>query len=537
MKTTISNWLGLFSILIALSMGSVSLQAANLAIAEIKALCDHLAVRAGPVSGPKQAIESKYRPHKVTAKELGQLNNEKLALYAARHFNRQLSGRNLSFFMEILNDPVVKDKQTALNALYQMSQFGNMSRIFELVDHLKIQADQNNWAFLSIGRGTTADSLAYLTFKSRQPKGHYRSLRELQDKGLDTLAGRTPVIIADMALQRLLQKDSRLAKELKENNVEFVFAEGLEGGLTPFVNSPAVEFKTTFQKLYRRIEQKGSAELNQLFLPDFRHQLESLGFKTEFHNLRYDPEPAGKPTLNQIMSRANPRQILPEDILQAVEKLPPKDKRMVLEILYTNGHLKSLPYLSDLTAQMHQQILQRAAVLGKDANSIYFYLPIDGKSYQLVAQIYGRTNKVPAEKFVHNIKEVPKDGVLVILDDFAGSGESLTNAQTAGFFNGFKESTIIAPIFTTVTAIVQMRKRGTPENIIWGEYLPAFKETPFYQSLPTDVRLAYDNLSGGGYAKGSTNIAFSYMSPDNNNAFFSRYLSALYTLRWTAIKY
>jgi hypothetical protein len=130
--------------------------------------------------------------------------------------------------------------------------------------------------------------------------------------------------------------------------------------------------------------------------------------------------------------------------------------------------------------------------------------------------------------------------MLVVLDDVAGSGDSLKQATEAARTVGFKGQIIIAPMVSAsdATTLFVTGKPGKPGittadpsvTYMPGRSMPTIKDSPLYQHMdPLQQKRFVELLSdlgfsldkGGDPTKGNgLSMVFPYMAPDNNNAMF-----------------
>eukprot|EP00697_Spironema_sp_BW2_P005950 gnl/Spiro4/18297_TR9784_c0_g1_i1.p1 gnl/Spiro4/18297_TR9784_c0_g1~~gnl/Spiro4/18297_TR9784_c0_g1_i1.p1 ORF type:complete len:597 (+),score=65.64 gnl/Spiro4/18297_TR9784_c0_g1_i1:250-1791(+) len=170
-------------------------------------------------------------------------------------------------------------------------------------------------------------------------------------------------------------------------------------------------------------------------------------------------------------------------------------------------HIHSFNSLTTAAKVIHNQV--------QDLDTeMYYDVPLPYKSYGLVTLLYLLANfdqkTVPAH-LVGTADFIPRTAKqIMILDDVAGSGDSLSVAHTfvvqsrpelweEGLIN-----IILAPLLTT---------EGTD--------LPANKHTEIIVgSLAPEILPKYNPWQGGpGYGVKNLVIVFPYMAPDNNNGF------------------
>jgi len=137
--------------------------------------------------------------------------------------------------------------------------------------------------------------------------------------------------------------------------------------------------------------------------------------------------------------------------------------------------------------------------------------------------------------------KLKQESVLVVLDDVAGSGDSLQQATEAARAAGFKGQIVIAPMVSASDATVLFTGKpgevgkgiaGADPSVTYmpGKAMPTIKDSPLYQHLdPVQQKrlvqllddLGFSLDKGGDPSKGNgLSMVFPYMAPDNNNNMF-----------------
>jgi hypothetical protein len=121
--------------------------------------------------------------------------------------------------------------------------------------------------------------------------------------------------------------------------------------------------------------------------------------------------------------------------------------------------------------------------------------------------------------------------MVVVLDDVAGSGDSLDSASISASSSGYQGQIVISPMVSTAKANKLFTDPGTgitssrPNTSYQpGRVMSAIKESPYYKGLtPAQQRRLLDLLGkdhwGLGYDDNGLSMAFPYMAPDNNSMF------------------
>jgi hypothetical protein len=118
----------------------------------------------------------------------------------------------------------------------------------------------------------------------------------------------------------------------------------------------------------------------------------------------------------------------------------------------------------------------------------------------------------------------------VVLDDVAGSGDSLNGASIGASSSGYKGQIVISPMVSTAKANKLFTEPGTGitstrqnNSYLPGRVMSAIKESPYYKGLTTAQQAQLLKLLGKfglGYDDNGLSMAFPYMAPDNNNYMF-----------------
>ena len=154
---------------------------------------------------------------------------------------------------------------------------------------------------------------------------------------------------------------------------------------------------------------------------------------------------------------------------------------------------------------------------------------------------YQLTNNIPASKIfsLKDLDMLPQDATkLVILDDIAGSGDSLKVVvkHVGDKIKNLPEKEIIAmPIISTKQAINLFKQNKI--NYMAGKEIEALKNLEWYKSLNYSDQVMLEKLMAGeGYGHTCANISMPYMAPDNNNTFFASVFAPIFTLNGQGVK-
>ena len=219
----------------------------------------------------------------------------------------------------------------------------------------------------------------------------------------------------------------------------------------------------------------------------------------------------------------------------------------MLEVLARTFNSKTTKTLSQRLEKIHQTILSQNK---GSAEGIYYVIPQDVKSYTLVTTQYQLTNGVHPSRIIRleDIAEkLPADArKIVVLDDLAGSGDSLDTAYTSIVeqLEKIKDNKVddifLAPILSTPEALEKLNSIGVGKyrcTCIPTEITEGITRSSYFSSLTTEQQnLCRSLLDGSGYEGGGLSVAFPYMAPDNNSKLFSNNFAALFTLNGSGVK-
>ena len=225
-------------------------------------------------------------------------------------------------------------------------------------------------------------------------------------------------------------------------------------------------------------------------------------------------------------------------------KYSEEDKKIWIEILseYYDKALciYSPETLNDEMRTLYSNIEKRVNKLGKTMDDVVYLIPNLTKSFEVVNYQYAKVNNVPSNQFIFHdgtgfLKQTDygtldlKDKVAVVIDDFAGSGDSLRISEFR--IDDFdKKNKRVPLIIATVCALSdasekirkEMKKIDNKAYFITNREFDYYKD--FRDKLPVQKGffVSEEVVSGNtllypnGYKKGSACVAFPYMLPDNN---------------------
>jgi hypothetical protein len=186
----------------------------------------------------------------------------------------------------------------------------------------------------------------------------------------------------------------------------------------------------------------------------------------------------------------------------------------------------------------HQRIMSIAAQRGVRPDNVFYYIHRADKSYSTMALAHREATGTPVDHYLDGAadlasKQLGPDTMVVILDDVAGSGDSLVAASGTASRTGYKGQVIVSPMVSTQIANTVFTEPGrgvtsTRPNTTYvpGRVMTALKESPFFRALSAPQQWKLEELLNGfGFDHNGLSMAFPYMAPDNNNVFFADQLA------------
>jgi len=132
--------------------------------------------------------------------------------------------------------------------------------------------------------------------------------------------------------------------------------------------------------------------------------------------------------------------------------------------------------------------------------------------------------------------------MVVVLDDVAGSGDSLVSAvarmnSAVGGGDPYLGNVLVSPMVSTEMARDRFGdgwNEGESAAAAAVKFQPramarALAESSFFQGLPEPKKMELEsNVEAMGYRGNATSMAFPYMAPDNNNRFFAESMAPFF---------
>jgi hypothetical protein len=423
--------------------------------------------------------------------------------------------------------------------LARASGFGNM----ESLNAIRVAMQEtlaDGRPLFTPGSGSLADNIAYSS-----SKGSYENVAGADGSEVLTtkeLRHGCVVVLDDVVLQRI-KTDSDFAQELIDRDCVLLEPHGFGAGITMFnATSPEAISKRTAEILVRarQIETAGSGAIDLGMAIDIALGEQSkaildrasseLGGRVRTVHPTAVPDLSSQAIAHQLSGDAG---ITEEQLEQALAGLDADMQRYARELLAHQGDVFSPRRFANDLAEQHQKMLAMAASRGVAAENVYFYIPKGGKSYGMIAMAHRQATGTAVSRYINGPEDLADsdlgaDSLIVVMDDVAGSGDSLHQAVDAINATPYPGHVIVSPMVSTEVARdlftnPALGVAGSRANLTYEprQMSRALTESAFFQNLsPADqvkVRALVDKM---GFGDNALSLAFPYMAPDNNSTFF-----------------
>ncbi|HET9622332.1 MAG TPA: hypothetical protein VFP84_13260 [Kofleriaceae bacterium] len=428
----------------------------------------------------------------------------------------------------------------AREVLARASGFGHMEALNPLRDALEPHLAAGKRLYLP-GAGSLADNLHYLSMKGSFP-AHPAEIAFSHD-----LAAGGVVILDDVVLARV-KADPGFAAQLRQPSVVLVEPRGFTAGLNMFNAHTPEAIATRTRRVLERANQLQAASggalgfdaaITQALDEPTRGTLQAAHITGTLHVV----DPAARPDLSStaVAHQLNGRAGIDEATLEAaLAAVPDADRAMLRELLAQQSEIYSPRRISKELIAQHQRILALAAQRGIAPEHVYFLIPQPEKSYGMMAMAHREATGTPVARYLDTSREIASrklgaDTMVVVLDDVAGSGNSLSSASIAASSGGYKGQVVIAPmvstakanhLFTNPTTGLATHRPNT--SYLPGRVMNVLERSPYYLALPPDQQQRMLKLLGRGglgFDDNGLSMAFPYMAPDNNNRMFGDHVA------------
>ncbi len=464
------------------------------------------------------------------------------------HIEKQLDLFSPEDIQRLLDEGFIPaERPKALQAMRLLTQFGNMRSFNQL------QADllgYYGWGYpvVSDDAGTLSRTLHYLhekehTNKGNRPNPFYRSAI-YRDSITNQKRG---VVLLDRHMLHQLQSNEKLLRHIKENDFIILYPDGWMEGLNPFNQSTLELLRHNTQQvlaLAKDIASKKPIDENEALTEAIskptRDIIQSLGLENNFILLKNKPRIRHRltPIPQEIAENLEPERISSAELYKVIASYAePEYRSAALELLHRNAEIFSPRRLTQFSLEKQKAIEAYANEKKIPLQSIYYLIPNINKSYGVVTMQHLTVNNIPSEQAVTDIKAVPpENSMVVILDDVAGSGSSLSGAynRIKDLYNG---PVVISPTISSTRAAQYIKDSCKAATFLPGKVITPFKQSDYFKNLSAKRKKIFELLMGSlGYGEDGLSIAFPYMAPDNNNQFFRTEIAPHFTLNGAGVK-
>ena len=234
--------------------------------------------------------------------------------------------------------------------------------------------------------------------------------------------------------------------------------------------------------------------------------------------------------------------ITAQQVTDALAKYSEADRALLREMIAHQAEIFSTRRQTQELSNQADQMYDIAAQKGKARGDVYYFIYKDNKSYGMLAMAHREITGTEPSHYINGPKELKAlkladSKMLVILDDVAGSGQSLSSAFTQAREAGFNGEIVISPMVSTKQAPTTVHdgfgtKGSNPD--MYGQaadakttfapksYANTLHDSAWFKSLNATQQARLDYLiQDAGYGDNGLCMAFPYMSPDNNNVMFA----------------
>lgn len=480
-----------------------------------------------------------------------QLNNADVA-YA---MNEQLQTVKPSQVGGIIDRFSPDQQAKARVVLAKASGYGNM----ESLNGLRAAMEPQLGAGLRLytpGHGSLGDNIGYLASKNKHTFPQHPENIKTTDK---ILPDKTLVIVDDVILHKI-KTEPGFAQELLDANAFLLEARGFNNGINMYnATSPEVIAQRTSELLGRAndiqaksngkldFDQAVNSALDEVTQQTLAAASPDLAASVKRVDAASHPDVTDAAIAGQLNGKAGISEAQVDAVMASV---PEKFRGMLRELMARQAQVFSPRSQSNEILLGDQRARGIAAAKGIDPSNIYYYIPKSNKSYGILAMAHREATGTPVDRYINGPGELSKvgpgrDKLIVVLDDVAGSGESLQfatettskpkpeNARAAGF----EGEIVVVPIRSTEIADKRFTGPGGFESKDPHlEYSPnevskALKESDFYKGLDDITRKQLEQLlTDLGFDENGLSMAFPYMAPDNNNMFFGDQIAKFFIM-------
>ena len=379
----------------------------------------------------------------------------------------------------------------------------------------------------------------------------------IRERNLLTSTGRYKAHVVDNYnlgwLSSLKNKSSalknRMIHSLEKNDLKFVVLDGFSANINGKGKSynffgADEDLETLTTQVVEKVQKTGKT-LDEIFIDDKVAIIKNVfGEDTPIEVIKnpkltdYSAE-----TIVQIMKPDYPTKEQIKAVIKVIaENTVKKDRGETTEYVqkllsvYVDTMLRcySVENFNELMKKQYSQIEKKVTELGKTMDDVRYVIPDDRKSFKLITTQFMKVNGISNEKCVINNGDFPfeKDKVYVILDDFFGTGTSVTS-QEFNYLQAFNKmyydphkrnsiNFIFSPILCDIKAVNTINNNIKSCSRIGKDFLIADDITDYFGDYTNKERLQIlYHLGRLGFCDTMSCAVFPYSFPDNNSNFSS----------------
>ncbi len=402
------------------------------------------------------------------------------------------------------------DRELATRTMQRLTQYGNYKSLNDIVKQSRIEGSET---FFEDRILSLPDILSYLRIKES-----YRNI-------MFSSSGDT--VLLDSELIDHFKKFPTVLNELKDKGAKFFYPEGWINGINPFNQTDDLYLLTddVVSKAKEIIKSDKSISIDdaitKVINESIIQEVKFLEIEDNFKIIQNKEALNAPPTDRQISIQLRPNRMKKRDIDTLLNKFPKEYKQVALELLAQNSRLYSPKSLSKNLQNLHKMICP-----DENLDGVYFFIPKISKSFGLINMQYKNANKIPSSHFVfrQDLDFITNARKFVILDDFAGTGNSLEDEYEKLLREMPNVDIVVAPVLTTDIAKLKFEDLCDSNPRLHykaANSVQSFKTFDYYNSLDLTDKLKFLVLMQSGGFRNASNVVFPYMAPDNNNLFFN----------------
>lgn len=367
------------------------------------------------------------------------------------------------------------------------------------------------------------------------------------------------VVVLDEVVLDRLARDTFFRADILKSNSQLLCPRGWIGGVTPF-RTPSlpeinerVEAVLTLASIEPYDSPAAAAKKIEAAL-DFEvvsrlSRIDSrLSRCVEFVDA---PGPEGSDGIERIARQLNGcAGISPSVLRDQLDQFGPEYRDVIKELLVQHAHVHSHISMARGAREHGRIIRDLAGEQGVALDDVCFLCPDRRKSFGMYGMIFRQANpEFPLAAFVTRgglsrwlDERTDRPKRVVILDDIAGSGESMKRVVVPTLCLSQKcerRDIVLSPLIASEFAVKELRRAPVSRECLVrpASIEPRVVDGRLATSLPLEGKLAVRaSLGAVGFSESGAMIALPYMSPDNNVELFARGFAPYFTLSENAVR-